>query len=209
MRAESAVEPTKSENITVTWRRSARSSGTPLGCWTWSLRQRKASRRPRRRAEQRWHPTASHGVQTTRRRVPSGSHASGSGEPSRLCHSRGDRLVLPEAQTPQPDHDVHDGAPLLRVAAHHGPAPKGCLAGARRNPHTFSRGSPTVRLDGGARSADVSAVSARRPSERHQPRILMGLANWSLTELLCDQSSIRGRGNVKQNRPAAGGQNRS
>ena len=31
MRAESAVEPTKSENITVTWRRSARSSGGVLG----------------------------------------------------------------------------------------------------------------------------------------------------------------------------------
>ena len=30
MRAESAVEPTRSENITVTWRRSARSwGGTP------------------------------------------------------------------------------------------------------------------------------------------------------------------------------------
>ncbi len=31
MRADSAVEPTKSENITVTWRRSARSSGRGLG----------------------------------------------------------------------------------------------------------------------------------------------------------------------------------
>ena len=31
MRAERAVEPTKSENITVTWRRSARSSGEALG----------------------------------------------------------------------------------------------------------------------------------------------------------------------------------
>jgi cold shock protein len=31
MRAESAVEPTRSENITVTWRRSARSSGRALG----------------------------------------------------------------------------------------------------------------------------------------------------------------------------------
>ena len=31
MRADSAVEPTKSENITVTWRRSARSSGWALG----------------------------------------------------------------------------------------------------------------------------------------------------------------------------------
>src|ERR1700732_3781939 len=27
------------------------------------------------------------------------------------------RLRLPEAQAPQPDHDVHDGAPKLRVAA--------------------------------------------------------------------------------------------
>ena len=31
MRADSAVEPTKSENITVTWRRSARSSGCAFG----------------------------------------------------------------------------------------------------------------------------------------------------------------------------------
>ena len=31
MRADSAVEPTRSENITVTWRRSARSSGKALG----------------------------------------------------------------------------------------------------------------------------------------------------------------------------------
>jgi hypothetical protein len=31
MRADSAVEPTKSENITVTWRRSARSSGVTIG----------------------------------------------------------------------------------------------------------------------------------------------------------------------------------
>ena len=31
MRVESAVDPTKSENITVTWRRSARSSGGALG----------------------------------------------------------------------------------------------------------------------------------------------------------------------------------
>lgn len=31
MCAESAVEPTRSENITVTWRRSARSSGVALG----------------------------------------------------------------------------------------------------------------------------------------------------------------------------------
>ena len=38
MRADRAVEPTKSENITVTWRRSARSSGeTVSGSWMWSL----------------------------------------------------------------------------------------------------------------------------------------------------------------------------
>ena len=27
------------------------------------------------------------------------------------------RLIRPEAQAPQPDHDVHDGAPKLRLAA--------------------------------------------------------------------------------------------
>ena len=87
MRAESAVEPTRSENINVTWRRSARSSGGALGQWTWSLRQRKAPYRSPCYAEQRWHPAASHGVQTTRRQAPSGARESGSGEPSRLCHS--------------------------------------------------------------------------------------------------------------------------
>ena len=39
------------------------------------------------------------------------------------------RLVLAEAQAPQPDHDVHDGAPYSRFAGHDGPAPRGCLAG--------------------------------------------------------------------------------
>jgi hypothetical protein len=58
MRAESAVEPTKSENITVTWR-SARSAGGALGVLTWSLRQRRASCRSRRYAEQRWRRAAS------------------------------------------------------------------------------------------------------------------------------------------------------
>ena len=59
MRAESAVEPTRSENITVTWRRSARSSGETLGAWTWSLRHRMASCRSRRYAGQRWRRAAS------------------------------------------------------------------------------------------------------------------------------------------------------
>ena len=47
------------------------------------------SRTPQRAGFPAWHPAASHGVQTTRRQAPSGSRASGSGEPSRLCHSRG------------------------------------------------------------------------------------------------------------------------
>ena len=62
MRAESAVEPTKSENITVTWRRSARSSGVRSGHWTWSLRQRRAPCRSHRHAEQRWHRAACGGA---------------------------------------------------------------------------------------------------------------------------------------------------
>jgi hypothetical protein len=53
MRADSAVEPTKSENITVTWRRSARSSGCGLGVLDVVKRQRKARRHLRRYAEQR------------------------------------------------------------------------------------------------------------------------------------------------------------
>src|SRR6516165_11367820 len=30
-----------------------------------------------------------------------------------------DRLILPEAQAPQPDHNVHDGAYTIRGNAHH------------------------------------------------------------------------------------------
>ena len=65
MRAERAVEPTKSENITVTWRRSARSSGGALGVLDAVLRQRKAPYCSRRYAEPRWHPAASAGAQLT------------------------------------------------------------------------------------------------------------------------------------------------
>ena len=54
MRAESAVEPTKSENITVTWRRSARSSGCALGdTGRGRCVKRRAPYRSRRPAEQR------------------------------------------------------------------------------------------------------------------------------------------------------------
>ena len=36
---------------------------------------------------------------------------------------------LRDCPAPQPDHDVHDGAPYSRFTVHHGPAPRGCLAG--------------------------------------------------------------------------------
>src|SRR5262245_61059357 len=38
-----------------------------------------------------------------------------------------DRLILPEAQAPQPNHDVHDGG-LSPTAAHDRPKKKGCPA---------------------------------------------------------------------------------
>ena len=36
------------------------------------------------------------------------------------------RLVLPEAQAPQPDHNVHDGAPTIGGGAHHLLGKRGC-----------------------------------------------------------------------------------
>ena len=53
MRAERAVEPTRSENITVTWRRSARSAGEVLGAVDVAATSAKAPCRSRRCAEQR------------------------------------------------------------------------------------------------------------------------------------------------------------
>ena len=37
-----------------------------------------------------------------------------------------DRLVLREAQAPQPDHDVHDGRPSIMGGAYHRPGKRGC-----------------------------------------------------------------------------------
>ena len=37
-----------------------------------------------------------------------------------------DRLILPEAQAPQPDHNVHDGAPSIGGGVHHLPGKQGC-----------------------------------------------------------------------------------
>ena len=53
MRADSAVEPTKSENITVTWRRSARSSGETLGALGAVATSVEGALCPYRRAEPR------------------------------------------------------------------------------------------------------------------------------------------------------------
>ena len=112
MRADSAVEPTRSENITVTWRRSARSSGCGLG----ALDVVAAS------------PEVVLPLASLRRAAMASSSFT-------RCPSDGDakllqvlfrqarkyrlvyvilaegRLVLPEAKAPQPDHNVHEGAP--------------------------------------------------------------------------------------------------
>jgi hypothetical protein len=38
-----------------------------------------------------------------------------------------DRLILPEAQAPQPDHNVHDGAPTIGGGSHHLPGRRGTM----------------------------------------------------------------------------------
>ena len=104
MRAESAVEPTRSENITVTWRRSARSSGDALGASTSSLRQRKAPARSCRSQSR-------YGVQQLAA-VPKRGDAKlfqvlrRQARKNRLVYLilAECRLVLSEAQAPQPNH---------------------------------------------------------------------------------------------------------
>ena len=90
MRAESAVEPTKSENITVTWRRSARSSAKAPGALVPDLGSSAAF------------------VPASLRRAAIASSS------LRRC---------PNDVTPS----------SFRSSADHGPAPRGCLAGAPRN----------------------------------------------------------------------------
>src|SRR6516162_1213495 len=113
MRAERAVEPTKSENITVTCRRSARSSGGMRGVLTGLLRQR------------RW---------LGGRIGAQGSDCMEQLHPMPECRdakllqvlfrqARKNRLVylilaegslvFPEAQAPQPDYNVHDRCPSI------------------------------------------------------------------------------------------------
>ena len=108
MRADSAVEPTKSENITVTWRRSARSSGGELGGLVVAASAEALPLASVRRAA-----IASRSLRrcpTTRRRFLQVLRR----------QARKDRfvylvlaeriLILSKAKAPQPDHDVHDGA---------------------------------------------------------------------------------------------------
>ena len=105
MRADSAVEPTKSENITVTWRRSAVSRGDVIHCH-WSDDRAQCGLRVCF-AERRSH-------RSNLRRCPSSD--------AKLLQvlirqDREDRsvylvlaeccLILSEAQAPQPDHNVH------------------------------------------------------------------------------------------------------
>jgi hypothetical protein len=114
MRAESAVEPTKSENITVTWRRSARSSGTLAGLAVVAASPEGAVPLALGRSAAMASSSLSR-CPTLRRQAPSGSRASSSEGPSRLSHSRGMRLVPFEAEAPQPTSGVHDGAPKPSV----------------------------------------------------------------------------------------------
>ena len=112
MRVESAVEPTRSENITVTWRRSAVSRGDV------SIAE-----------------GASSGGAFALASAPKAAIASSSLQPVPNCcdakllqglrrQAREDRfvnlvlaecrLVLSEAKAPQPNHNVHDDAPAGR-----------------------------------------------------------------------------------------------
>ena len=112
MRADRAVEPTKSENITVTWRRSARSSGGALGALDVVAASTEARLAARVAAQ------SSNGVEE----LHGGAQATATPSSFRSScrQAREDRLVylilaeccliLPEAQAPQPDHNVHDGA---------------------------------------------------------------------------------------------------
>ena len=111
MRAESAVEPTRSENITVTWRRSARSSGDSPGATGRGLHVSGG------RLERPYRAQRSDGIEEL-------AAVSNNGDAEVLEVLRRQigqnrlvylilaecRLILPEAQAPQPNHDVHGSA---------------------------------------------------------------------------------------------------
>ena len=112
MRADSAVEPTKSENITVTWRRSARSSGGalgPLGVVVGALGDPAALVSPRSAAM-----ASNSFTRCPIEATPSSFSVVRQARKNRHVYLvlAECRLVLAEAQAPQPDHNVHDGAPI-------------------------------------------------------------------------------------------------
>src|SRR5580704_13072597 len=108
MRAESAVDPTRSENITVTWRRSARSSGCVLGALDAVVASTVgALPLPSLRSA----AMASSSLVSKRRDAKLLQVLVRQARENRLVYVilAEDRLVLSEAKAPQPDHDVHEG----------------------------------------------------------------------------------------------------
>ena len=111
MRAESAVEPTKSENITVTWRRSARSSGGALGALDVVAASTEGAL-PLASLRRAAMASSSFTAVPERRDAKLLQVLVRQARKDRLVYLilAECRLVLPEAQAPQPDHNVHDGA---------------------------------------------------------------------------------------------------
>ena len=150
MRADSAVEPTKSENTTVTCRRSARSSGGALGVLDLAAA---AAEGPATPASVRRAAIAS----SSFTRCPKRRDAKllqvlvRQTRKDRLVYVilAECRLVLPEAQAPQPDHHVHDGCPSIMGGEHHFLAHKRCpgqigLSVSQRFTKTAAVISPTA-----------------------------------------------------------------
>jgi hypothetical protein len=87
------------------------------------------------------------------------------------------RLILPEAQAPQPDHDVHDDAPTDGCRSSWS-CPQGLSSWGAMQPNLQLRasGSPTGRLDRAAMLMRAPQ-GGRLSTGRSQPLILMGLTN--------------------------------
>ena len=113
MRADSAVEPTKSENITVTWRRSARSSGGALGVLD-AVAASTEGALPLRVVTQSGDSIEQLHAVPKRRDAKLFQVLVRQAREDRLVYLilAECRLVLPEAQAPQPDHDVHEDAQI-------------------------------------------------------------------------------------------------
>ena len=111
MRAESAVEPTRSENITVTWRRSARSSGGALGALDVVAASTEGALplASLRRAAM----ASSSFTRCPNDATPSSFRFSCvrlGRTVSSMSFSRNAASYFPRPKAPQPDHNVHEGA---------------------------------------------------------------------------------------------------